>query len=71
MLDKIFPASDHFTIKEIDHVNRCVIVEDKELGLEITLAWGTKELKSAAIVDQYEIRFTYTDGSERTVQILN
>ena len=71
MLDRIFSASDHFTIKEIDHVNRCVIVEDKELGLEIKLAWGAKELKSAAIVDQYEIRFTYTDGSERTVQILN
>ncbi len=71
MLDRIFLASDHFTIKEIDHVNRCVIVEDKELGLEIKLTWGAKELKSAAIVDQYEIRFTYTDGSERTVQILN
>ncbi|NCV77549.1 MAG: hypothetical protein EBW95_04175 [Burkholderiaceae bacterium] len=71
MLDRIFPASDHFTIKEIDHVNRCVIVEDKELGLEIKLAWGAKELKSAAIVDQYEIRFVFTDGSDRIVKILS
>ena len=71
MLDRIFPASDHFTIKEIDHVNRCVIVEDKELGLEIKLAWGAKELKSAEIVGQYEVRFLYQDGSERIVQILS
>ena len=70
MLDKLFPQSDHFTIKTIDHRNRVVIVEDKELGLEIRLSWGSKELKSAEIVGQYEVRFLYQDGSERIVQIL-
>jgi hypothetical protein len=71
MLDKLFPQSDHFTIKTIDHRNRVVIVEDKELGLEINLAWGHKELLTASIVGQYEIRFVFTDGSDRIVQILN
>jgi hypothetical protein len=71
MFDKLFKKSSDFTIKEIDHVNRVVIVEDKELGLEVKLAWGNKELKSAEIVDTYELRFHYLDGSERVVKILN
>jgi hypothetical protein len=71
MFDKLFKKSSDFTIKEIDHVNRVVIVEDKELGLEVKLAWGNKELKSAEIVGDYELRFHYLDGSERVVKILN
>ncbi len=70
MLDKLFPRSDHFSIKVIDHYHQIVIVEDKELGIEIRLSWGSKELKSAEIVGQYEVRFLYQDGSERIVQIL-
>ena len=31
MLDKLFPRSDHFSIKAIDGNNKLVIVEDKEL----------------------------------------
>jgi hypothetical protein len=54
----------------IDHYHQIVIVEDKELGLEIRLSWGSKELKSAKIAGQYEVRFLYQDGSERIVQIL-
>jgi hypothetical protein len=54
----------------IDHYHQIVIVEDKELGLEIRLSWGSKELKSAEIVGQYEVRFLYQDRSERIVQIL-
>ena len=71
MLDKLFPRSDHFSIKAIDRNNKLVIVEDKELGLEIQLSWGNKGLKSAEIVGQYEVRFLYQDGSERIVQILS
>ena len=71
MLDKLFPRSEHFSIKAIDHQSRLAIVEDKELGLELSLSWGNKELKSAEIVGQYELRFLYTDGSERVVQILS
>lgn len=71
MLNKLFPRSDHFSIKVIDHNKKLVIIEDKELGLEIQLSWGNKELKSAEIVGQYELRFLYEDGSERIVQILS
>ena len=71
MLDRLFPRSDHFSIKVIDHNNKLVIVEDKELGLEIQLSWGNKELENAEIVGQYEVRFLYQDGSERIVQILS
>lgn len=71
MLDKLFPRSDHFTIKQIDHENQWVIVEDKKLGLEIQLAWGHKELKDAKIVGQYEIQFIYEDGTSKVVQILS
>ncbi len=71
MLDKLFPLSEHFSIKAIDHQSKLAIVEDKELGLELSLSWGNKELKSAEIVGQYELRFLYQDGSERIVQILS
>ena len=71
MFNKLFPRSDHFSIKVIYHNKKLVIVEDKELGLEIQLSWGNKELKSAEIVGQYELRFLYEDGSERIVQILS
>ncbi len=71
MLDNLFPQSDHFSIKHIDHANRWVLVEDKELGLEIKLLWGQKELKEAKIVGPYEIQFSYEDGSSRTIPILS
>ncbi len=71
MLDQLIPRSNHFSIKHIDHDNQYVLVEDKELGLEIKLSWGQKELKEAKIVGPYEIQFTYKDGSSRTIPILS
>lgn len=71
MLDKLFPQSHPFSIKAIDHQNHVVIVEDKELGLEIRLTWGSNELKDAEIVGPYEICFIYQDGSKRVVKILD
>jgi hypothetical protein len=71
MLDKLFKKSSDFTIKEIDHATRVVIVEDKELGLEVKLTWGNKDLKSAEIIGTYELCFHYQDGSDRIVKILN
>ena len=71
MLDQLLPRSNHFSIKHIDHDNQYVLVEDKELGLEIRLFWGQKELKEAIIVGPYEIQFIYEDGSTRTIPILS
>lgn len=71
MLDQLLPGSNYFSIKRIDHANKYVVVEDKELGLEIKLLWGQKELKEAKIVGPYEIQFTYADGSSRTIPILS
>jgi hypothetical protein len=42
MLEHLLPRSNHFSIKHIDRVNKYVLVEDKELGLEIKLLWGQK-----------------------------
>jgi len=47
------------------------LVEDKELGLEIKLPWGQKDLKEAKIVGPYEIQFIYTDGTSRIIPILS
>jgi len=71
MLDQLLPRSNYFSIKHIDHANQSVLVEDKELGLEIKLFWGQKELKEAKIVGPYEIQFIYKDGSTRTIPILS
>lgn len=71
MLDKLIPKSNHFSIKQIDHDNQYVLVEDKKLGLEIKLSWGQKELKEAKIVGPYEIQFIYEDGSTLTIPILS
>jgi len=70
MLKHLLPRSNHFSIKHIDRVNKYVLVEDKELGLEIKLLWGQKELKGAKIVGPYEIQFNYEDGSSQTMPIL-
>lgn len=71
MLDQLFPRSNHFSIKHINHENKYVLVEDKELRLEIKLFWGQKELKEVKIVGPYEIRFNYEDGSTQTIPILS
>jgi hypothetical protein len=71
MLDQLLPGSNYFSIKQIDHENKFVLVEDKELGLEIKLLWGHKKLKEAKIVGPYEIQFIYEDGSSRTTPILS
>lgn len=71
MLDQLLPRSNHFSIKHLDYANKYVLVEDKELGLEIKLFWGQKELKEAKIVGPYEIQFNYEDGSSRTIPILS
>lgn len=67
MLDQLLPQSNHFSIKHIDRGNNHVLVEDKELGLEIKLPWGQKDLKEAKIVGPYEIQFIYTDGTSRII----
>ena len=71
MLDQLLPRSNHFLITHIDHENKYVLVEDKELDLEIKLLWGPKELKEAKTVGPYEIQFNYEDGSSRTIPILS
>ncbi len=71
MLNQLLPRSNHFSITHIDHENKYVLVEDKELGLEIKLLWGQKKLKEAKIVGPYEIQFNYEDGSSRTIPILS
>ena len=70
MLDQYFNRPSDFTIKEIDHYHKVVVVEDKDLGLELRLAWGTKELKNVQIIGQYDIRFSYQDGSTQSMRIL-
>jgi hypothetical protein len=51
-----------FEIIEIDKNGSCVVLEDKEIGLQVKISTGKKQLIEAKIVSPYKIKLTYEDG---------
>jgi hypothetical protein len=59
-----------FTISEINHEDRVVILEDKELGLSIEIPFDDKGLVDAKVVEPYSILLSYEDSTTEKKQIL-
>ena len=66
----VFPVTDHFVIEEIDHSRKVVVVEDKELGIQVKIPIGDKKLKKAQITEPYVVLLTFEDGSKEIKHIL-
>ena len=71
MLERFFKKTRPFVISTIHPEKSEVVVEDKALGLILTLNYGPKVLKKATIISDYEIQFLYEDGSSRISKILS
>jgi len=66
----IFRQKRNFVILRIDHQNKLVLVEDLLSGLKIEVHYGDRELEIAEFTEEYELRFYYIDGSEKSVNLL-
>ncbi|CAM3834907.1 hypothetical protein POAN111098_10780 [Polynucleobacter antarcticus] len=64
------PSNYSFSIVDTDYENNYVVVEDKSLGYQRKIGWGNKKLKNHKIIGEYEILFTYDDGTTKIVKIL-
>jgi len=40
-----------------------IVLEDKELGYSVEVAFGNKELQSVKVIETYAILFIYEDGT--------
>jgi hypothetical protein len=65
-LDKL---SD-FSVFDINHADRIIILEDKNLGLYVDVPFQDKELLAVNVVEPYAILLTYEDGSTEKKRIL-
>ena len=66
----IFRQKRNFVISRIDHQHKFVLVEDLLSGLKIEVHYGDRELEIAEFTQEYELRFYYLDGSEKSVNLL-
>ena len=66
----IFRQKRNFVISRIDHQHKFVLVEDLLSGLKIEVHYGDRELEIAEFTEEYELRFYYSDGSEKNVNLL-
>jgi len=60
----------NFVVSQVDPKHNVVVVEDLLSGLRIEIPYGSRELESAEFVEEYELHFTYQDGSEKSVNLL-
>ncbi|BDX21255.1 hypothetical protein TUM22923_05760 [Polynucleobacter sp. TUM22923] len=67
----IFPSTYSFSIVGADHENNFITVEDRVLGFKKDVGWGSKKLKHSKIIGEYEVLFTYADGSSKIVKFLH
>ena len=66
----IFRQQRNFVISRIDRQHKFVLVEDLLSRLKIEVHYGDRELEIAEFTEEYELRFYYSDGSEKNVNLL-
>ncbi len=59
-----------FTISEIKHNDKIIVLEDRELGLSIEIPFDNKVLVDALIIEAYSILLRYDDGTTEKKQFL-
>ena len=55
---------------DINHADRIIVMEDKNLGLYVEVPFQDKQLIAVNVVEPYAILLTYEDGSTEKKQIL-
>jgi hypothetical protein len=58
-----------FVIKEVNHFRNIVVLENRQLSLQVEVQIGNKHLKEANVIAPY-ILLTYQDGSTQKKRIL-
>ena len=64
----LIKRSNMFQITQVDIDSGLVLVEDKDLGL--WFEFNEPELKSAVIIDNYDLHITTTSGQKKLIPIL-
>jgi hypothetical protein len=59
-----------FEIVDINYADRVIVLEDKQLGYSVEVAFGDQELQSVKIIEPYAILITYQDGTSEKKQFL-
>lgn len=59
-----------FRITGIDQTHHLLQIEDQLSGLKIEIPYGSKTLKHAQFIAEFELLLSYDDGSEKTVNLL-
>ncbi len=59
-----------FEIVDINYTDRVIVLEDKQLGYSVEVAFGDQELQSVKIIEPYAILITYQDGTSEKKEFL-
>ena len=59
-----------FEIVDINYAEKLIVLEDKELGCTVEVAFGDKELQSVKVIEPYTILLIYEDGTAEKKQFL-
>ena len=59
-----------FEIVDINYDEQLIVLEDKELGCSVEVAFGDKELQSVKVIEPYTILLIYEDGTSEKKQFL-
>ncbi len=59
-----------FEIVDINYADRVIVLEDKQLGYSVEVAFGDQELQSVKIIEPYAILITYQDGTSEKKEFL-
>ena len=59
-----------FSVFDINHADRIIVLEDKNLGIYVEAPFQDKELIAVNVVEPYAILLTYEDGSTEKKKIL-
>lgn len=60
-----------FEIVDINHNERVIVLEDKQLGFSVEVAFSDKELQSVKLIEPYVILLTYEDGTSEKKRFLS
>ena len=66
----MLPRKKVFHVRQINRLNKLLLVKDLLFVLQIEIPYGDKELDGAEFVAEYELHLLYQDGSEKSVNLL-
>jgi len=67
----LLPRKKVFHVRQINRLNKLVLVKDLLFGLQIEIPYGDKELDSDEFVTEYKLHLIYQDGSQKKRQFVD